>query len=182
MDRDQSHDTKPTTPSGASTNFPAENSTSCVPSVMKGTLGYDWTALHNSVDAMTAGGSTNQVIGLAWGMQALTQGTPLNAPAFDPDATNVIILMSDGLNTQNRWYGDGSSQNAQIDARMALACTEAKARNIEIYTILVMAGNSTVLQNCASSPSKYFALTTAGAIITTFNQIGQQLANLHLSR
>ena len=182
MDRDQSYDVQSTTPTTSGNRFPAENSTSCVPSVMRGTLGYDWTALTNSVNAMTAGGSTNQTIGLAWGMQSLNQGVPLNAPAVDPDATNVIILLSDGMNTQNRWSGDGSNQSSAVDARMTLACTNAKAAKIEIYTILVMAGNSTVLQNCASSSSKYFALTTAGAIITTFNQIGQTLANLHLSR
>ena len=61
-------------------------------------------------------------------------------------------------------------------------CTAAKAQHVEIYTVLVMAGNSTPLQNCATDSGKYFALTTAGAIITTFNQIGQTLANLHLSR
>lgn len=182
MDRDQSYDANATTPTGNATRFPAENASSCVPSVMMGSLGYNWTSLNNAVDAMTAGGSTNQTIGLAWGMQSLAQGTPLNAPAADPDATNVIILLSDGVNTQNRWTGDGSNHSSAVDTRMTAACNTAKAANYEIYTILVMAGNSTVLQNCASTSSKYFALTTAGAIITTFNQIGQTLANLHLSR
>jgi hypothetical protein len=182
MDRDQSYDASATTPSSDATKFPAENAASCVPTVMRGTLGYDWTALNDAVDTFTAGGSTNQTIGLAWAMQSLTQGVPLNAPAYDPDATNVIILLSDGMNTQNRWDGNGSDQSSEVDARMTAACNNAKAANIQIYTILVMAGNSTVLQNCASSSSQYFALTTAGAIITTFNDIGQELANLHLSR
>ena len=178
MDRAQNYDVGVATPTSASTYFPAENATSCVPSVMMGTLGYDWTALNAAVNGMTAAGNTNQTIGLAWGWQALTTGAPLNAPAMDPDTTNVIILLSDGLNTQDRWYSSQSS----IDTRMALACQAAKDAHVEIYTVLVMAGNSTVLQNCASDSSKYFALTTAGAIITTFNQIGQTLANLHLSR
>jgi Flp pilus assembly protein TadG len=182
MDRDQPYDTDPTTPTGTSTYFPAENAQSCVPSVMMGSLGYNWSALESAVDAMTAGGSTNQTIGLAWGMQALNQGTPLNAPAADPDATNVIILLSDGMNTQNRWDGNGSDQSSAVNDRMELACAEAEERSIEVYTILVMAGNSDILEDCASGSDKYFALTTAGAIITTFNQIGQQLANLHLSR
>jgi hypothetical protein len=51
-----------------------------------------------------------------------------------------------------------------------------------IYTVLVMSGNSTVLQACATDPTKYFELTTAGQIVTAFNQIGTELANLHLSR
>jgi len=183
MDRNQDYDVGVATPSGSSTNFPAENTPFCVPSVMRGTLGYDWTALNTAVDAMTASGTTNQTIGLVWGWQALTTGAPLYAPAMDSNTTNVIILLSDGMNTQDRWYGDYSlGTNTSVDGRMALACSAAKAAQVQIYTVLVMAGNSTVLQNCASDSSKYFALDTAGEIITTFNQIGQTLANLHLSR
>ena len=178
MDRTQNYDVGVTTPTSTATKFPAENSQYCVSSLMYGTLGYNWTALNNAVDGMSASGNTNQTIGLAWGWQALTQGAPLNAPAMDSDTTNVIILLSDGMNTQNRWTTSQSS----IDSRMAAACSAAKAAHVEIYTVLVMAGNSSVLQDCATDSSKYFALTTAGAIITTFNQIGQTLANLHLSR
>ena len=66
-------------------------------------------------------GGTNQPIGLAWGWQSLSQTTPLNAPAEDPNYTykKAIILLSDGLNTEDRWptYGDGSTQfGGQIDA------------------------------------------------------------------
>ena len=182
MDRAQNYDEGVSNPSSSANKFPTENAQSCVPSVMKGTLGYDWTTLNNAVTAMTAGGSTNQTIGFVWGWQSLTQGSPLNAPAIDPDTTNVIILLSDGMNTQDRWYGDGSTTNTTIDGRLTTACAAAKAQGVQIYTVLVMAGNSTPLQACATDSSKYFALTTAGAIITTFNQIGQTLANLHLSR
>ena len=64
---------------------------------------------------------------------------------------------------------------------MSLVCANAKAAGVTIYTVLVMSGNSSVLQSCATDSSKYFALTTAGQIITAFNTIGTQLANLHLS-
>lgn len=42
-------------------------------------------------------------------------GGPLTVPALDPNFTytHVIILLTDGLNTQDRWY---SNQNS-IDAR-----------------------------------------------------------------
>jgi hypothetical protein len=65
---------------------------------------------------------------------------------------------------------------------MSLACANAKTANVMIYTVLVMSGNSSVLQSCASDPTKYFELTTAGQIVTAFNTIGTELANLHLSR
>ena len=98
----------------------------------------------------------------------------------------VIILLSDGLNTQDRWTGNGSNEDPGTDARMALACSNAKAAGIVIYTVFVdlngTQGNSTVLQNCATDSSKYFDLTTSGQIISTFNQIGQQITNLRVSQ
>ena len=66
-------------------------------------LSYDWTALNAKIDAMTPGGNTNQTIGLQWGFQSLT-AAPFTIPAKDPNYTynQVIILLTDGLNTQNR--------------------------------------------------------------------------------
>lgn len=188
MDRDQDYDVSNTTPSGSATDFPAENSTSCVPSVMKGTLSYDWTGLQNAVTAMSAGGSTNQPIGLQWGWLAFTNGNPLNAGTLPSDTSQVIILLSDGLNTQDRWYGDGSNQSTSVNDRMTAICSAVRnaTPQIQVYTVFVdlngTQGNSTVMQNCATDSSKYFDLTTSGSIITTFNQIGQTLANLHVAR
>ncbi|MGA7714105.1 MAG: pilus assembly protein TadG-related protein [Rhizomicrobium sp.] len=186
-DRTQDYDTQNTTASTGTpaTLFPAENTPSCVHATLL-PLGYDWTALSNEIDSMVAGGSTNQTIGLVWGWQALTQGAPLSAPTLPANTQEVIILLSDGLNTQDRWTGNGSSEDSGTDARMALACSNAKAAGVTIYTIFVdlngTQGNSTVLQNCATDSGKYFDLTTSGQIISTFNQIGQQITNLRVSQ
>jgi hypothetical protein len=40
---------------------------------------------------------------------------------------------------------------------------------------------STLLQDCASDPGKFFLLTSAVQIVTTFGQIGTALQNLRLS-
>src|SRR5262249_51224679 len=81
-DRDQNYDTMTTAPpSGAL--FPAEQFSGCSASLLP--QSYDWTALNNKVDAMVATGNTNQAIGLAWGWQSLSAGSPLNAPAKDPN-------------------------------------------------------------------------------------------------
>ncbi len=42
-------------------------------------------------------------------------------------------------------------------------------------------GNSAPLQNCATDSTKYFELTTTSAIVTTFNQIAQQITNVRVS-
>ncbi len=83
-------------------------------------------------------GNTNQGIGMAWAWMSLTQSDPLNAPAKDPNYTykDAIILLSDGLNTQNRWYSNAS----QIDARQKILCDNAKAAGITVYTIQVNTG------------------------------------------
>jgi Flp pilus assembly protein TadG len=186
-DRTQNYDSQNTTPTTgtAATLFPADNSPSC-PVTQLLALGYNWTTLSNEVDAMVANGSTNQTIGLAWGWQALTQGSPLSAPALPANTQQVIILLSDGLNTQDRWYGDGSNQSTQVDARMSATCANAKAAKITIYTVFVdingTQGNSSVLQNCATDTTKYFDLTSSGQIAATFNQIGQQITNLRVSQ
>ncbi|HSM96400.1 MAG TPA: pilus assembly protein [Rhizomicrobium sp.] len=182
MDRAQDYDISNTTPGSTATNFPAENAQSCVPSVMMGSLSYDWDALNTEVDNMTAGGNTNQPVGLAWGWQSQTDGAPFNPGTLPANTSRYIILLSDGLNTQDRWYSAQSS----IDNRMSQLCANAKADGITIYTIYVdlngTQGNSTVLQNCASDSSKYFDLTTSGGIITTLNNIAQQITQLRVSQ
>ena len=153
---------------------------------MNASMSFDWTSLQSTVSNMNANGSTNQTIGLAWAMQAQTAGLPLSAPTLPANTSQYIILVSDGLNTQNRWTGDGSNHDSGVDARMALACTNAKSAGFIVYTIFVdlagTQGNSSVLQNCASDSSKYFDLTTSGAIITTLNAIGTQITNMRVSQ
>ena len=176
-DRDQNYDTLNTAPIAGGTLFPAEQYSSCNTSIVP--LSYDWTTLNAKIDLMTPAGNTNQAIGLAWGWQSLSQTAPLNAPAMDPNYTyqQVIILLSDGLNTQDRWYGSASP----IDTRQQIACNNAKAAGVVIYSVLVMSGDSTVLKSCATDSNKYFALTNANQIITTFETIGTSLAKLHLT-
>jgi hypothetical protein len=185
-DRDQQYDVLGTTPtSDSATKYPAEQYDLCPTSIMG--LGFDWNAMNTKVDAMTPVGSTNQPIGLAWAWHSLSPGAPLNAPAMAAgyDYQRVIILMSDGLNTEDRWYGDGRTVSSQVDGRMARICDNVKAAGITIWAIHVNTDNdptSTVLQNCASDSSKFFVLTSASALITTFNQIGSQLSQLRIAQ
>jgi uncharacterized protein YegL len=176
-DRTQSNDVLNTVPTAGTSLFPADQDSSCPTQLMP--LSDNWTALNSKIDTMVAAGNTNQAIGLAWGWQSLSQTAPLSAPALDPNYQyqQVVILLSDGLNTADRWYNSASP----IDARQQLACTNAKNAGITIYSVLVMSGDSSVLQSCASDSTKYFALTNANQIITTFNQIGTSLSKLHLA-
>jgi Flp pilus assembly protein TadG len=178
-DRDQNFDTTNDPPTSTSTSYPAEQYSSC-PVPLIG-LSNDWTALSAKIDAMTADGNTNQAIGLQMGWQSLT-AAPFTVPALDPDYEykQVIILLTDGLNTEDRWYNWQSS----IDSREQTTCTNVKAAGITIYTVQVNTGHdstSTMLQSCASDQNKFFLLTSSTGIVAAFNQIGTALSNLRLS-
>jgi Mg-chelatase subunit ChlD len=181
-DRDQDYDTKNTAPSTATTAtlFPAEQYDDC-PAQMMG-LSYDWTALNSKVDALYPAGNTNQGIGIAWAFQSLT-AAPFTIPAKASGYTyqEVIILLTDGLNTENRF----SSNQGDIDARESQTCTNAKAAKVTIYTIQVNTTGDpvqTVLKNCASSPDKFYSISTASALNTVFTAIGNQLTQLRISQ
>ena len=134
---------------------------------------------------MVAGGGTNQTIGLAHGMQTLVTGAPYNAPTLPANTKRYIILLSDGLNTMDRWYGNGSAQSTSVDNRMTAACNNAKAQGFIIYTVFVdlngTTGNSTVLQNCATDSSKYYVVTQTSDIAADFSAIAQQITNLRVA-
>lgn len=184
-DRPQSYDVQNTSPSGGNSNFPAENNEYCPPATTMA-LSYDWNALSSKVDSMQAQGSTNQPVGLAWGWQAQTAGNPLNPPPLHSDTQQFLIILSDGLNTQDRWYGDGSNHSLSVDNRMSLVCSHAKSSGIVIYSVFVdlagTQGNSSTLQTCATDSSKYFDLTTSGQIITTLNAIAEDIINLRVAK
>ena len=194
-DRDQNYDTLNTTPvsSNVATLFPAEEYVSWGEKYCKNgnhpylqpimPLSYNWKKLKKLVDDMEPTGMTNQGIGLAWAWMTLGTGAPFNAPAKDPNYTykEAIILMSDGLNTQNRWYSNAS----QIDARQKILCDNAKAAGNTIYTVHVNTGGdpmSAVLQYCASSADKFFHVTSAGQTLTAFNSIGTSLSKLRVAK
>jgi Flp pilus assembly protein TadG len=184
-DRDKDYDVKNTTPVAGNkpTMFPAEQYSACTAAIMP--LGYDWSAMKSLVNSMSASGTTNQPIGLVWGWHTLSSGPPFNVPAPGNDVQQAIILLSDGLNTQNRWNGNGSDVSPEVDARMALVCANVKAAGIQVYAIQVNTGGdptSTVLKNCASKSEMFYELKTSGAMVTAFNQIGTTLAKLRISR
>ena len=171
----------------ASTLFPAEQYGQC-PVAMMG-LNYDWTTMNSLVDSMTPNGNTNQPIGLVWAWQSLVGGGPLTAPAKDSNYTykDIIILMSDGLNTADRWY----SQQTPVDNRMyntgngSGTCANIKASGVTIYTIHVNTGGdpmSTLLQNCASDTNKFWMITSAGDLTAVFSQIGTNLTQLRVAK
>jgi hypothetical protein len=165
------------------TLFQAEQWTACPVALMP--LSYDWASLKSLIGTMTPNGNTNQAVGIAWAWQSLASTAPLNAPAKESAYTykDAIIVLSDGLNTQDRWYTDATS----IDNRQKTLCSNAKAAGVTIYSIQLNTGTpgdptSTVLQNCASSPDKFYLVKSANQTLTVFNSIGTSLSKLRVAK
>ena len=195
-DRTQDYDTKNTIPTAGnaptmvvpeeyvsgSTKYCKTGSSSYLQPIMP--LSYDWSTLKTSITNMQPTGNTNQGIGLAWGWLTLGVGAPFSAPAKDTanyTYKEAIVLLSDGLNTENR-FGTNASQ---IDARQKILCDNAKAANITIYTVQVNTGGdptSTVLKYCASGTDKFFEVKQANQTLSVFNSIGQSLAKLRIAK
>ncbi len=171
----------PPTTNITATLYSAEQYSSCPQAAMG--LSADWTAMNSLVSNMQPAGNTNQAIGLQLGWLSLTGGGPFNVPMEDPNYhyQHVIILLTDGLNTQDRWYTD----QGMIDARQETTCANIKAAGVTLYTIQVNTSGdptSTLLQNCASGPDKFFLLTSANQIVATFNTIGTNLSQLRVAK
>ena len=65
---------------------------------------------------------------------------------------------------------------------LSALCKNIKDSGIQVYTILVMEGNAQLLQSCASKPDMFFALQSAGEIVTAFNAIGIKLSKLRVAK
>jgi Flp pilus assembly protein TadG len=171
----------PTT-SITATLYSAEQYDSCPQPVMP--LSYDWSSMNTLIDNMSPAGNTNQAIGLQMGWMSLVGGGPFPTPPVEDSNyqyQHIIILLTDGLNTQDRWYTSQTS----IDARQQMTCNNLKSSNITLYTIQVNTGGdptSTLLQNCASTSDKFYLLTKANQITATFQAIGTNLTKLRVAK
>lgn len=130
-----------------------------------------------------------------------------------PKYKKIVVLMTDGENTisQRDTPNDGSyaatgyiwqgrvlkadltplqqgatdaARTAALDSRLALLCSNMKAKDIEIYTVRVevKSGDSSLLQNCATGRDYYYDVEDSSALTAVFQTIAGQIAALHLSR
>ncbi len=134
--------------------------------------------LITALAAMQPSGNTNLTIGVSWGMNMLMPGQPMsNAIPAEPNLSRFMILLTDGDNTESRQHGS----RAAIDARARLACTEAKAQGITIYSVRVIEGNKSLLQDCSSGPGYYYEVSSAAQIDDVFTAIAGRIGSIRLT-
>jgi Flp pilus assembly protein TadG len=180
-------------PKNSDTLYLAQSYSACPSSLIPMTSVLDKTngdPIKDKIKNLTANGNTNQAIGMQMAWMTLQPTAPFPTPPKDSSYkyTDVIILLSDGMNTQDRWY----TKTSQIDARQTTLCANINAQNtsanpdvIRIYTIQVNTGGdpeSKVLKGCATKPQYFFPTSTANGIASAFTQIGSDLTQLRIAQ
>ena len=196
-DRDQSYDASNDDPGSAvnegtpSKRFYAEQWSDCIASTVT-PMSDKWQALKDQINAMTASGNTNQAVGMAWGWQSLsTKNGPIKAPPKDANYVykDYIVLLSDGLNTQNRW----SKSEDLINERQKILCQaikdEAKKPNpvpVTVFTIQVNINSkdaeSQVLKECATPDGSSQMITNINETSGAFKNILTQISRLRVAK
>lgn len=181
IDRTQPYDVQSDAPNTSNTDtlYPAAKcATNSLLPIMD--LTTDITSARTYAQKMTPAGNTNITIGVQWGMEVLSPTAPFSQGAAFTDKTvnKYMVLLTDGLNTQNRWTTSAS----QIDARTALACTNAKALGITIFTVRLEDGNSSMLQACASNSGYYYNLSNSNQIAGALGSIMKSIKKIRLTQ
>ena len=144
----------------------------------------DFDTVRTAVKALTPSGNTNIAVGVQWGMEALTGAYPLEGANTDTRTKKIMIVLTDGDNTEDRWYD--SSNSSAIDARTELACINAKAMkntddtDLELYTIRVIEGNESLLKKCATDEGHYYSVTAASELTAVFQDIAERVKRLRI--
>ncbi len=155
--------------------------------------------VEDRIDDMFSDGITHINYGLVWGWRVLSSKAPFTeGVGYNNEEFNkAIVLMTDGENFYGGssfgaygYLSDGnlgttssSAAIAELNARTATVCTNIKDKGIIIYTITFQVNSGTVqslMENCATDPSKYFNSPDASTLETTFRAIGRELSNLRI--
>ncbi len=143
-----------------------------------------------------------------WGWRVLSPGAPFTQGKSytAPNNRKVMILMTDGENNLNGVsnlnhsdygsygyvikgrVGSTSSTNTTLttalNTRTAMACANAKAQGILIYTIgfgADLGSSITLLKNCASDPKYFYQPTSSSDLKPVFLQIAQSINSLRIA-
>lgn len=141
-------------------------------------LSNDFSSLRDNIDDMRAEGNTNITLGVVWGLHILSGSEPFTqgAPWSEVETTKVMIVLTDGENTQSRW----SSNTNSIDARTRMACDTVKAKDVLVYTVRVVNGDADLLRDCATDDWMYTDIRRASDLTATFEKLAADIINRHL--
>ena len=150
-------------------------------------LTYDRTKLLDFIEDMTPRANTAGHIGQAWGWYLVSPDfnnvwpTGSKALPYDePDATKVVIMMSDGEYNQVR---PGSGNPSSTNQARAI-CDEMKEKGIVLYTVAFSApkAGQEVLAYCASNPAFAYKPSNGQELTEAYKSIARSISDLRISR
>lgn len=152
------------------------------------------------VGSLFAEGSTYHDIGMIWGARMLSPTGIFAAENADMPGSNTsrhMIFLTDGETSpldlsygtygieplEGRRWSPGSSQTLTqvVEERTAVACEEAKKRNITVWVVGFGTRLNPVLTECAG-PGRYFEAADAAQLQDVFSKIATQLGDLRVTR
>ncbi len=172
-----------------STPYPGLQNTSCPAEIMP--LSANEASLKSQISSMNAVGSTYIPQGILWGWNVLDSSQPITGAKSKSDlaaagGTKAMIIMTDGANTKS---ADGQyhwgSDVAAADAKTASLCSNVKDDGIKVYTVSFMVTEvaaQNLLTNCASNPSMAYSADNAAELAKAFDDIGDSLMALRVSK
>jgi Flp pilus assembly protein TadG len=167
------------------------------------------TALVNSINALSAAGSTSGSLGILWSWYMLNPDFGYAWPTSQPRpyrAANLLkaaIIMTDGeFNTvhcegvvaRNSTSGSGNTNkhnncvapNGDPYAQARTYCDAMKSNGIVVYTVgfNISSGStaSNLLRYCASGDSNFYLASNGTALRDSFRQIARNISVLRLSQ
>ena len=152
-------------------------------------LTYNRQTLLNFIDGMRPRGNTAGHIGTAWGWYLVSPEWnsvwPSGSQALpydEPDATKVVIMMSDGEYNQTiQGTNRGSPRSADLAKN---TCDAMKEKEIVIYTVGFNApkAGQDVLDHCATNPAFSFRPTNGQELTESYKAIARSISDLRISR
>lgn len=101
------------------------------------------------------------------------------APYDDDETMKVIVLLTDGRQTEPSFGPGGSRTVAHGESNLEELCTNAKAKNVTVVTVafdLQHQATEDRLRNCSSDPDRFFFIADDGAeLVSSFEEIKNQL-------
>ncbi|CAN5345360.1 hypothetical protein BH10PSE15_BH10PSE15_00920 [soil metagenome] len=147
-------------------------------------------------------GGTYHDTGMIWGGRLISPSGPWadDTAAWPGRAApnRVIVFMTDGDMAPNmgsysmygveaydhRVLGSAGSSNLTNyhNYRFLAACSAAKARNIDIWTVSIDTSASTPMQTCATTTNQALYTTSGSGLSAAFTSIAQHLAMLRITK
>jgi Flp pilus assembly protein TadG len=150
-------------------------------------------------------GGTITSEGIAWGWRTLSPNQPFTQAKPYGETAKIMVVMTDGKNSfvaNDVWgptiseytaYGYLRSQRFPdftfadienyLNDRHRIVCNNVKREGIQIYSILFNETDLTarmLMQQCASSPDKFFYATSQAELASAFKSIGESIGAVRL--